>query len=74
MDRVLDRFLADAHGVIERHEDAADRVTAIAPLMRRPLDTDRSFLRPDHFRSNPQRYERNAIHISPDGNLSLFAL
>jgi predicted metal-dependent enzyme (double-stranded beta helix superfamily) len=33
-----------------------------------------SFLQPDHFRSNPQHYERNAIHISPDGNLSLFAL
>ena len=74
MDQALDRFIADAHGVIERQEDAADRVTMIAPLMRRLLDADRSFLRPDHFRSNPQHYERNAIHISPDGNLSLFAL
>jgi 3-mercaptopropionate dioxygenase len=74
MDQALDGFIADAHGVIERQQDAADRVTAIAPLMRRLLDTDRSFLQPDHFRSNPQHYERNAIHISPDGNLSLFAL
>ncbi len=74
MDQALDGFIADAHGVIERQQDAADRVTAIAALMRRLLDTDRSFLQPDHFRSNPQQYERNAIHISPDGNLSLFAL
>jgi hypothetical protein len=62
------------HGVIERQEDAADRVTMIAPLMWCLLDTDRSFLQPDHLRSNPQHYKRNAIHISPDGNPSLFAL
>ena len=74
MDPALDRFICDAQGVIARHEDAADRVTAIAPLMQRLLDSDRSFLQPDHFRSNRQHYERNAIHISPDGNLSLFAL
>jgi 3-mercaptopropionate dioxygenase len=74
MDQALDRFIADAHGVIDRQEDAADRVTMIAPLMRRLLDTDRSFLRRDHFRSDPQHYQRNAIHIAPDGNLSLFAL
>jgi predicted metal-dependent enzyme (double-stranded beta helix superfamily) len=74
MDQALDRFIADAHAVITRHADAADRVTMIVPLMRSLLDSDRSFLQPDHFRSNPQHYERNAIHIAPDGNLSLFAL
>jgi 3-mercaptopropionate dioxygenase len=74
MSRALDRFIDDAHAVIAQHEDAADRVTMIAPLMRTLLDADRSFLQPEHFRSNPLHYERNAIHISPDGNLSLFAL
>lgn len=74
MEDALAGFIADAQAVITGHEDAADRVTLIAPLMRRLLDSDRSFLQPDHFRSNPEHYERNAIHISPDGSLSLFAL
>lgn len=74
MDQALDRFISDAHDVITRHTDAAERVTTIAPLMRRLLDSDKSFLRPEHFRSNPERYERNAIHVSSDGNLSLFSL
>lgn len=74
MDHVLDRFIADAHAVITRHKDAAERVTNIAPLMRCLLDSDKSFLQPNHFLSNPEHYQRNAIHISPDGNLSLFAL
>ena len=74
MDHALNRFIDDAHAVIDKYGDAADRVTTIAPLMRRLLDSDNSFLQPDHFRANPEHYERNAIHISPDGNLSLFAL
>lgn len=74
MDQPLDRFISQARAVIARHADAADRVTMIAPMMQRLLDADRSFLQAEHFRSNPEHYERNAIHISPDGNLSLFAL
>lgn len=74
MDRSLDRFIADAHAVISRYGDAAERVTMIAPLMRQLLDGDKRFLSPDHFRSNPEHYERNAIHLSADGDLSLYAL
>ena len=74
MDQALERFIGAAHAVTAEHEDASDRVTMIAPLMRRLLDSDKAFLRPEHFRSNPLHYERNAIHISPDGDLSLFAL
>lgn len=74
MDQALDRFIGAAHAVIAAHQDAAERVTMIAPLMRSLLTSDRSFLQPDHFRSNPLHYERNAIHVSPDENLSLFAL
>ena len=32
------------------------------------------FLSAEHFRSDPDHYARNAIHIAPSGNLSLFAL
>ena len=32
------------------------------------------FLSAEHFRSDPGHYARNAIHIAPSGNLSLFAL
>jgi predicted metal-dependent enzyme (double-stranded beta helix superfamily) len=42
--------------------------------MRTLLESERSFLKPAHFRSNPLHYERNAIYISPDQSLSLFAL
>jgi predicted metal-dependent enzyme (double-stranded beta helix superfamily) len=74
MDQALDRFIAGAQAVIEAHEEAAERVTLIAPLMRRLLESDKSFLKPHHFRSNPEHYERNAIHISDNGDLSLYAL
>jgi predicted metal-dependent enzyme (double-stranded beta helix superfamily) len=42
--------------------------------MRRLLQSDRAFLTTDHFRSAPDHYQRNAIHIAPEGDLSLFAL
>jgi predicted metal-dependent enzyme (double-stranded beta helix superfamily) len=74
MTQALDCFITDARAVIRAYEDAAERVTLIAPLMRRLLASDRSFLKPCHFRSNPAHYERNAIHISDDGDLSLYAL
>ncbi len=74
MTQALDRFITDTTAVIRTHEDAAERVTLIAPLMRQLLASDRSFLKPCHFRSNPEHYERNAIHISDDGDLSLYAL
>jgi predicted metal-dependent enzyme (double-stranded beta helix superfamily) len=74
MDSAVARFIDDVHAVIVQQEDPADRVTAITPLMRRLLDFSGLFLEPNHFRSNPKHYERNAIHISSDGDLSLFAL
>jgi predicted metal-dependent enzyme (double-stranded beta helix superfamily) len=74
MDQALDRFINDARDVIARHPDAADRVAEIAPLMRGLLASQTSFLRPSHFRSHPEHYERNAIYLSPDEDLSLFAL
>jgi predicted metal-dependent enzyme (double-stranded beta helix superfamily) len=70
----LDEFIADCHSVSATKADPADCVIAVAPLMERLLEGDRSFLRPAHFLSDPDHYARNAIYISPDQQLSLFAL
>ena len=74
MDQSLDGFVAACRGVITETPDAADRVTAIAPLMLGLLQHGAGFLRPEHYREDPTHYARNAIYICPDGELSLFAL
>ena len=70
----IDAFLAAAGAATAASPEPADRVIAIAPLMRELLNGDRSFLNEAHYRSDPDHYTRNAIHIDPDGHLSLFAL
>jgi len=70
----LDCFITECRGVIARTTDAAERVTALAPLMVTLLQSGTGFLRPEHFREDPDHYARNAIYICPDGDLSLFAL
>jgi len=45
--------------------EPADRVIAIAPLMRELLNSDRSFLTEAHYRSDADHYARNAIHSTP---------
>ena len=74
MHRALAGFIADCESAISRQEGPADRVTAIAPLMQRLVGHAGEFLSAEHFRSEPEHYTRNAIHIAPSGNLSLFAL
>jgi 3-mercaptopropionate dioxygenase len=74
MQSELSEFIADCEMVVARNEGAADRVTAIAPLMQRLAGRSEGFLSDDHLRSEPDHYARNAIHIAPSGNLSLFAL
>jgi predicted metal-dependent enzyme (double-stranded beta helix superfamily) len=70
----LGEFIGDCHGVSRQGGDPADCVLGILPLMERLLSGDRSFLRPEHLVSDSQGYRRNAIHLSADGSLSLFAL
>jgi predicted metal-dependent enzyme (double-stranded beta helix superfamily) len=70
----LERFVADVARIAAREREPADCVCAVAPLMERLVAGDRGFLRPAHFRSDPAHYARNAIHLAPDGGLSLFAL
>lgn len=74
MNASLSTFIADCEAVVATMEAAADRVTAIAPLMQTLAAAADQFLSGDHVRSDPEHYARNAIHIAPSGNLSLFAL
>src|SRR5262249_34542882 len=67
-------FIAKCALVAGETEAPADRVTAIAPLMQNLAADAHNFLSPDHFRSEPEHSARNAVHIAPSGNLSLFAL
>ena len=70
----LEGFVAEARRRADDCAESADCVDAIAPLMLELLQGDRGFLGPEHFRSDPDHYARNGIHISGDGRLSLFAL
>jgi hypothetical protein len=54
--------------------DAADRVSATAPLILGLLQSGAGFLHPQHCREDPAHDTRNAITICPDGDLSLIAL
>ena len=74
MQRALAEFVADCESIVAETEGAADRVTAVAPLMQRLAGGAEDFLSAEHMRSEPDHYARNAIHIAPSGNLSLFAL
>ncbi len=49
-------------------------VAAIAPLMAELAATAAPQLDSERRRSDPAHYARNAIHIDPSGDLSLFAL
>src|SRR5258708_17385762 len=73
-DTALDGFIAECRAVADARPDPADIVVAIAPLMKGLLGGDKAFLRAEHFRSNPDHYTRNAIYISDDESLSLYAL
>jgi len=74
MHETLGAFIANCESVIADVGGSADRVTAIAPLMQNLAADADNFLSGEHFRSEPEHYARNAIHIAPSGNLSLFAL
>ncbi len=74
MHPALKTFIGNCEAVAADMAGPADRVTAVAPLMQRLAARAEEFLSEDHTRSEPEHYARNAIHIAPSGNLSLFAL
>ena len=70
----VDGFIAECRRIAGEGPEPADCVLAIAPLMLKLLRGNRGFLKPQHFRPNPDHYARNAVYIADDGGLSLFAL
>jgi 3-mercaptopropionate dioxygenase len=70
----LERFIGDCRDEIPRHGSPAECVDHIAPCMLQLLRGAKPFLEPQHYRSSPEQYARNAIYIDPKGTMSLFAL
>jgi len=73
-DSTLDIFLRECREMITGSQYPVDCVEKIAPSMYRLLNSDKSFLKPEHFRSDPDHYVRNAIYFDGNDTLSLFAL
>jgi predicted metal-dependent enzyme (double-stranded beta helix superfamily) len=70
----LDTFIEDCRKKISECQSPADCVEQITPAMYRLLNGDKSFLKPEHFRSDPDHYARNAIYIEEADTMSLYAL
>ncbi len=70
----IDRFIAECEAAAAANAEAADCVVAALPLMERLLEGDKAFLKPEHFRADPDHYARNAIYVAEDERMSLFAL
>jgi predicted metal-dependent enzyme (double-stranded beta helix superfamily) len=73
-DYTLSNFVEESREVIKRHSTPAICVEKIVPLMRHLLLGDQSFLKPEHYRSDPDQYARNVIYIDPRQHMSLYAL
>ena len=74
MSAQLDDFIQAARDCAQRHREPVDCVQAIAPLMSHLLGRADDFLQSGHLRSDPEHYARNAILVSPDASLALYAL
>ena len=70
----LDQFVGDCRQVISSNHKPAISVEQIVPLMYKLLSGDRSFLKPEHFQSDPDHYARNAIFIDDNNLMSMYAL
>ena len=70
----LQAFIADCRGRAAQCAHAAIAVEAIAPVMHRFVREAERFMKPEHFRADPEHYARNAVYIAPEQDLSLFAL
>ena len=73
-DYTLEMFIQDCREKISDGRCPADCVESIAPSMYQLLNSDKSFLQPKHFRSDPEHYARNAIFFDENDVMSLFAL
>jgi hypothetical protein len=74
LDPALEAFITACRAKAGACGGDTECVTAIAPLMLEMLAGERDFLKPEHRRSDPDGYARNAIFIDEAGGMSLFAL
>ena len=70
----LEGFIAECRTRATRCEHAVVAVEEIAPVMHAFMREAEGLLKPEHFRSEPGHYARNAVYIAPEQDLSLFAL
>ena len=70
----IERFITQCAACARAHNQPADCVLAIAPLMLDLLASAATFLQPQHYRSNAQSYARNLIFDAADDSLSLYAI
>jgi predicted metal-dependent enzyme (double-stranded beta helix superfamily) len=70
----LEGFVAQTTARCRDLSDPADCVLALAPLMLDLIEKSQTFLRPEHYRSDPKGYTRNLIYNAPDESLSLYSL
>lgn len=74
VDYNLKSFIQECRENISSLEHPADYVQSIAPSMHKLLNGDKSFLKTEHYRTDPDHYARNAIYVDDDDVMSLFAL
>jgi predicted metal-dependent enzyme (double-stranded beta helix superfamily) len=67
-------FVNACRDLAARCAEPSDCVLEAAPLMHRLLESAEEFLTSAHLRPDANAYARNAIHLPPDGRLSLYAL
>ena len=70
----LERFLDDCKSTCKEFVAPADIVLEISPLMGKLLESGTSFLKEEHFQSNPNHYARNPVFVCSTGTLSLFTM
>lgn len=73
-DYTLTSFLSDCQDCAARQSEPSEIVHAITPLMHRLLTGSRTFLKPEHFQSEPDHYARNLIYEAGGDGLSLYSL
>ncbi len=73
-DYTLEIFIQECRERISVSRCPADCVETVAPSMHQLLNGNKSFLKPEHFQSDPDHYARNAIYVDENDVMSLFAL
>lgn len=71
---ILQEFITQAGARSGGCRDPVDCVLALASLMLDLIEPVESFLEPQHYRSDPDRYARNLVYQAPDDSLSLYVL